>query len=1611
MQQANDGLLAGRRPSNESVDVDDLIALLIQQGEIDDVNAKEDSIVIGGDDSIIIPPDDGLVVATPASVSTTNTTAASTEEFSDEPNHNNDNNHKSSKKESDAIKDLRVSQLRMQRDMQIMEQQMVRVLQASIRQNRNRMNSSSTTGGRVRLAGGRRMNASRSRGTGGAGGGISEDEMAAILMPEAPRVDHEAQLRELGFGGGHGSSSHPDVEDQDLTDNSASERSDRMRSRGQGSLRHMSSFFDLFGGGGGASDDDCSQRSSSRNFRKQMRSLFTNQITIDEEDEDDLMESLPEDSFSVLKVSSLHSVAFWAAILVYFVQVGCFLLLLFNLTENSNDDGNPLDIPANVTPAVRVTQVILLTIAVLSQDATRTGIALIYKGYTPAMKEAFPNLSWWKFYGAVFLRIAEGSLGVGVTFLLIFDSEVVIDLLLNFTAMEFISQLDEIFFGLAAQGFVGNRLKKAALKVKETKFLAATVLKDPNDPSQGRERRGVRLHLILIATWLVMMVFWVVLTVNQSNGVYLCQSFQVQFEDDFVSSLGAFSGIYDIDSTLSLPFSSSRVRYIDRASGKAVFAYCEKLQAWSFAFAEDGHFPDPCVDWVAHSDTSETFDILETTDHEWRVRNMQDQEITIKHFHLDCMDCDRREDFAGECQGHGTCRTSDAVCVCEEDRLGSRCEFEPACPILEMDVRFAGFEDEREWSREFEIFEVDGETVYAYNLPVYVHEYKPGHFDLIVFTGRRWMATHTDVLLTAGLVGIEDPQERRRKLANYFTDHFHAYWSDFVASFMTEPMDIGTEQDAATPVELQWYTAKPKNALHPHEVQYVDRSVAPLDSVLLCELCDHEFNVCLNDGHCNANRRCDCLIGSSGSLCQIPPTGNGRCDPKFDIPKYNYDGGDCCESTCINGDIYHCGKDVTGFVDVGYFFCIHEEDEWHLNRASIDGLGAETRYSVALSSDGHILTLGEPNSGRVTLFDTEGSEWIQRGRVLEGPLGSFFGAHVAMSQGLDKTVLNFLKVDPVRVAASGRLRKKGFVRVYECLSQGCSQSGQDIFFDGLLEQSRTVHDISKDGTILAFGGYNVTRNSTTVHFYHYEEDQNLWTYEGIPDLEFQGDAYALKLSGDFDTLAIRSSSIWESQGIDEFHRKFEATDSKAVFHLNTEIGKWEQVGHTIEHHIDGHGASSDPDDFHILETRHRLSEFLKGADPIAISGDGLVMAVGFPFSAYDPGVHVFELDQNIGEWVDRGPTITNNHHDGFKGWSVALSGDGSVVVVGTGGDDTATNTYIWDGQAWNLYGHEVAGGEQSSIAMSTDGSVLAVGHEHIIDVYHRNIKTKCKPDEEWFHLSLTLDSHPEDTRWDLVFNSTGEKLLSGGPYVGNPYAFPYHDAYERSTISVEACVPRGGCKVFSVYDKIDPLVDMFETPDGMLAPSVYDLQIDGIEIAKRRLDQACDHYYFGEDCQLCPEDTHAVKVLIRSCIPFHWDLKEATVGQVLVGDNGEDFAGSNFTYIRDGTCQHLGLEVHTYWEEACVKVADFEHDCFAFDLTAHKDYPVVISGPDDIEIEHAHRNTEVVLLFDDLQINVDLALIGSLNAGPPSEIHYKFGGACPEGDGTQKYGTHEDGTH
>jgi len=127
---------------------------------------------------------------------------------------------------------------------------------------------------------------------------------------------------------------------------------------------------------------------------------------------------------------------------------------------------------------------------------------------------------------------------------------------------------------------------------------------------------------------------------------------------------------------------------------------------------------------------------------------------------------------------------------------------------------------------------------------------------------------------------------------------------------------------------------------------------------------------------------------------------------------------------------------------------------------------------------------------------------------------------------------------------------------------------------------------------------------------------------------------------------------------------------------------------------------------------------------VALSNDGLVLAVGAPGYGFDMGeagpdgwVRVY--DWNGSAWVQRGAVLAGlNDHDRF-GFSVSLSNDGSVLAVGSPRRDASgvnagrTTIYTWSSGAWSTQGviDGAAASDQSgwSVSLNGTGTRVAIG--------------------------------------------------------------------------------------------------------------------------------------------------------------------------------------------------------------------------------------------------------------------------------------------------------------
>lgn len=260
--------------------------------------------------------------------------------------------------------------------------------------------------------------------------------------------------------------------------------------------------------------------------------------------------------------------------------------LISHLLFDVQDMDNPSEgffsyfIPSNVSLLSRMTQFMaLLSYCVFADESLKDIVRAV---------ETFPKFSKVKegdkFRCMVFscvLRFTQGSLATVVVLLLVMQTQDVIDIILNFTAVNFISGFDDIAFELAQWGKYGPKLKAEADRIEE--------LTVPDCIYRKYDHIRYRYTILPIAIVLIILAASIAIGQN-SDHVWLTQRLRVQFEDG--SLFEDYSGCYKLDSQSSSWF-RKRENYISLEANaqNATFGYCEENRKWILYV---GNESDPC---------------------------------------------------------------------------------------------------------------------------------------------------------------------------------------------------------------------------------------------------------------------------------------------------------------------------------------------------------------------------------------------------------------------------------------------------------------------------------------------------------------------------------------------------------------------------------------------------------------------------------------------------------------------------------------------------------------------------------------------------------------------------------------------------------------------------------------------------------------------------------------------------------------------------------------------------------------------------------------------------------------------------------------------------------
>jgi hypothetical protein len=361
-----------------------------------------------------------------------------------------------------------------------------------------------------------------------------------------------------------------------------------------------------------------------------------------------------------------------------------------------------------------------------------------------------------------------------------------------------------------------------------------------------------------------------------------------------------------------------------------------------------------------------------------------------------------------------------------------------------------------------------------------------------------------------------------------------------------------------------------------------------------------------------------------------------------------------------------------------------------------------------MSDDGSRVVIGAifngyPNyeSGHVRIYDIDSSEtsWTQVGQDIDGEATcDQSGVSVAMSADGSRIAIGALNND-------GNGFISGHVRIYDIDSSEMSwtQVGQDIDGEAANDRSGRSIAMSADGSRIAIGAPDNDGNSSIdsghVRIYDIDSSGTSWTQVSQDiDGEAAGDrsGSSVAMSADGSRIAI-GANFNDGNASDSGHVRIYDIDSSGT--SRTQVGQ----------DIDGEAADD------------------RSGWSVAMSANGSRIAIGSRVND-DNGcrsghVRIYDIDSSGISWIQVGQDIDGEAALDFSGSSVAMSADGSRIAIGAfvnngNGSTDSGHVRIYDidssGTSWTQVGQDIDGEAAfdeagQAVAISADGSRIVIG--------------------------------------------------------------------------------------------------------------------------------------------------------------------------------------------------------------------------------------------------------------------------------------------------------------
>jgi len=174
---------------------------------------------------------------------------------------------------------------------------------------------------------------------------------------------------------------------------------------------------------------------------------------------------IPEDVYAFITVAPVFSAPFIFACVVIGIKYIVYCTLLSKILGNF---GAKIKDAERITTAVKFF-LIPITVA-MQEDLMAVYAGLANARYDPKVLDISPNATKTKFALAYLLQLIDGLLSLVVNFFVMLTTADVLDVFLQFAALHFLQDIDDVFYALVEKGFFGDGMEHMATVCKQVSW-------------------------------------------------------------------------------------------------------------------------------------------------------------------------------------------------------------------------------------------------------------------------------------------------------------------------------------------------------------------------------------------------------------------------------------------------------------------------------------------------------------------------------------------------------------------------------------------------------------------------------------------------------------------------------------------------------------------------------------------------------------------------------------------------------------------------------------------------------------------------------------------------------------------------------------------------------------------------------------------------------------------------------------------------------------------------------------------------------------------------------------------------------------------------------------